>query len=230
MVHRGSKYFVWITALALLLGLTVTPAFATQGSQDTTAEKDSKSKKKKKKSAAADAWDAKSKKQTKAVASEESGSKSKKKKKSETSGQSDTKSKGKSKDKTSAAGQKTATAPATLAPTGSTPAASGDQPKKKSWFSKKDKSTTATPPPASGGAASTAPATPPPATPGKGATAGTPAQTPAQPGQVWVNLDSGVYHRGGRWYGKTKNGKFMSEADAVKAGYKEDKNEAKKKK
>jgi hypothetical protein len=39
-------------------------------------------------------------------------------------------------------------------------------------------------------------------------------------GQVWVNLDSGVYHKGGRWYGKTKNGKFMSEADAKAAGYK----------
>jgi hypothetical protein len=38
--------------------------------------------------------------------------------------------------------------------------------------------------------------------------------------KVWVNLDSGVYHKGGRWYGKTKNGKFMSEADAKKAGYK----------
>jgi len=38
--------------------------------------------------------------------------------------------------------------------------------------------------------------------------------------KVWVNLDSGVYHRGGRWYGKTKNGKFMSEDEAKKAGYK----------
>jgi len=39
-------------------------------------------------------------------------------------------------------------------------------------------------------------------------------------GKVWVNLDSGVYHKGGRWYGKTKNGKFMTEADAKAAGYK----------
>ena len=38
--------------------------------------------------------------------------------------------------------------------------------------------------------------------------------------QVWVNLDSGKYHKSGRWYGKTKNGKFMSEADAKAAGYK----------
>jgi hypothetical protein len=38
-------------------------------------------------------------------------------------------------------------------------------------------------------------------------------------GKVWVNLDSGVYHKGGRWYGKTKNGKFMTADDAKKAGY-----------
>jgi len=39
-------------------------------------------------------------------------------------------------------------------------------------------------------------------------------------GQVWVNTDTGVYHKGGRWYGKTKQGKFMDESDAKKAGYK----------
>jgi hypothetical protein len=39
-------------------------------------------------------------------------------------------------------------------------------------------------------------------------------------GQVWVNLDSGVYHKGGRWYGKTRNGRFLSEDEAKKAGYK----------
>ena len=39
-------------------------------------------------------------------------------------------------------------------------------------------------------------------------------------GKVWVNLDTGIYHKGGRWYGKTKNGKFMSVDDARKAGYK----------
>jgi hypothetical protein len=37
---------------------------------------------------------------------------------------------------------------------------------------------------------------------------------------VWVNADSGVYHKPGtRWYGKTKQGKYMTEADAQKAGY-----------
>jgi hypothetical protein len=39
-------------------------------------------------------------------------------------------------------------------------------------------------------------------------------------GKVWVNLDSRVYHKGGRWYGKTKNGKFMTTDEAKKAGYK----------
>jgi hypothetical protein len=39
-------------------------------------------------------------------------------------------------------------------------------------------------------------------------------------GKVWVNLDSKVYHKGGRWYGKTKSGKFMTEDEAKAAGYK----------
>jgi DNA uptake protein ComE-like DNA-binding protein len=43
---------------------------------------------------------------------------------------------------------------------------------------------------------------------------------PAGSGQVWVNLDTKVYHReGDRWYGKTKHGKYMSAAEAEAAGY-----------
>ena len=39
-------------------------------------------------------------------------------------------------------------------------------------------------------------------------------------GMVWVNTDSGIYHKPGtRWYGKTKQGKYMTEADAIKGGY-----------
>lgn len=90
-----------------------------------------------------------------------------------------------------------------------------------------------------GGASETAHETPsaPPA-------ASSPSYTPAQPtsrraassasqenpgpGMVWVNLDSGVYHYpSSRYYGKTKNGKYMSEADAMKAGYHPAKNEKK---
>ena len=40
-------------------------------------------------------------------------------------------------------------------------------------------------------------------------------------GQVWVNMDSGIYHKGGQFYGKTKNGKFMTESEAKAAGYRE---------
>jgi hypothetical protein len=37
--------------------------------------------------------------------------------------------------------------------------------------------------------------------------------------QVWVNTKSGVYHYpGSRYYGATKSGRFMSEADAENAG------------
>ena len=38
-------------------------------------------------------------------------------------------------------------------------------------------------------------------------------------GKVWVNTESGVYHKGGQWYGATKHGKFMTEQEARQAGY-----------
>ena len=44
-------------------------------------------------------------------------------------------------------------------------------------------------------------------------------------GMVWVNLSSKIYHKEGKFYGKTKRGKFMSEDDAKKAGYREAKTE-----
>ena len=44
-------------------------------------------------------------------------------------------------------------------------------------------------------------------------------------GMVWVNISSKIYHKDGKFYGKTKRGKFMSEDDAKKAGYREAKTE-----
>jgi hypothetical protein len=39
--------------------------------------------------------------------------------------------------------------------------------------------------------------------------------------QVWVNTKSGIYYcPNSRWYGTTKQGKYMSECEALKAGYK----------
>ena len=65
-----------------------------------------------------------------------------------------------------------------------------------------------------------------PAAPATATHSSPPAQPSPGSGMVWVNLDSGVYHKEGtRYYGKTKNGKYMSEADAIKAGYRAAKNE-----
>jgi DNA uptake protein ComE-like DNA-binding protein len=49
---------------------------------------------------------------------------------------------------------------------------------------------------------------------------GRPFEAPPEKGMVWVNLDSKRYHKEtSAWSGRTKNGKYMSEADALKAGY-----------
>ena len=45
-------------------------------------------------------------------------------------------------------------------------------------------------------------------------------------GDVWVNVSSKIYHKEGKFYGKTKHGKFMSEDEAKKAGYREAKTES----
>jgi DNA uptake protein ComE-like DNA-binding protein len=56
-----------------------------------------------------------------------------------------------------------------------------------------------------------------------------PAVAPPTKGMVWVNTETKVYHReGDRWYGNTKHGKYMTEADAVAAGYHASKEPAKK--
>ena len=39
-------------------------------------------------------------------------------------------------------------------------------------------------------------------------------------GLVWANTNTKVYHKDGAFFGKTKKGKFMTEDEATKAGYK----------
>jgi hypothetical protein len=47
-----------------------------------------------------------------------------------------------------------------------------------------------------------------------------PAPAPSKTAVLWVNTVSGFYHQpGSRHYGKAKHGKYLSEADAIRAGY-----------
>jgi hypothetical protein len=73
--------------------------------------------------------------------------------------------------------------------------------------------------PRTSGATTSAAAAPAPA---RGASAAAATKSPAPGGGhglVWVNTETHVYHReGSRFYGTTKKGKYMTEADAIKEG------------
>jgi hypothetical protein len=98
-------------------------------------------------------------------------------------------------------------------------------------------STPAAPAP-SPAAAPTAPAPAPAASTGTTTTKKTTPSTPAAANNaacasnmVWANTESKVYHMpGDRWFGNTKKGKCMTEADAQAAGYHASKEGAAKKK
>lgn len=109
------------------------------------------------------------------------------------------------------------------------PPPASDPAQSDSGAAKKTETPKETPKPGTPPAASPSPSTPPSA-PNNGAPAAkSSASQKAPPATnavtVWVNTATGVYHKpGAHWYGKTKQGKYMTETDAIKAGYRAAKN------
>jgi hypothetical protein len=112
-----------------------------------------------------------------------------------------------------------ATAAASPAAAESTAAASASPVEKRSKFTLRDLFKPKTSASAAPAAASPVAASPAPA---KSASAEAATNPPAQGGGhglVWVNTELHVYHReGSRFYGTSKKGKYMTEAEAIKEG------------
>jgi len=106
----------------------------------------------------------------------------------------------------------------------------------KEWFADKQAPTAtavATPKPAVEPTPAAGPAVipPPPQPSAQPASVPAPAQTAPAPaagsGKVWVNTKSKIYHcEGTKFYGHTKAGEYMSEADAIAKGNKANRNKA----
>jgi hypothetical protein len=127
-------------------------------------------------------------------------------------------------------GRKKAEAGAAASPAASPATSPAATPKAKGSRKKAETATSASPSPAkfslgdffkpkNSAAASPAAVSGAPAKSTSGAAAATAPAPGGGHGLVWVNTDSHVYHReGSRFYGTTKKGKYMTEAEAAKEG------------